>query len=91
LPFVSTHHRLHQHLNQPINQGINDYRFEHPVAFVDCGAEFAVHSERVGNAYRVTDKVNIPDLQKKLQRRIDLVTENAQRIIRIAALGPQGL
>ena len=22
--------------------------------------------ERVGNAYRVTDKVNIPDLQKKL-------------------------
>ena len=38
--------------------------------------------ERVGNAYRVTDKVNIPDLQKKLQRRIDLVTENAQRIIR---------
>jgi len=47
--------------------------------------------ERVGNAYRVTDKVNIPDLQKKLQRRIDLVTENAQRIIRIAALGPQGL
>jgi len=49
----------------------------------DYGAEFAVHSERVGNAYRVTDKVNIPDLQKKLQRRIDLVTENAQRIIRI--------
>ena len=29
--------------------------------------------ERVGNAYRVTDKVNIPDLQKKLQRRIDMV------------------
>jgi hypothetical protein len=26
--------------------------------------------ERVGNAYRVTDKVNIPELQKKLQRRI---------------------
>ena len=43
--------------------------------------------ERVGNAYRVTDKVNIPDLQKKLQRRIDLVTENTQRIIRIARFG----
>ena len=27
--------------------------------------------ERVGNAYRVADKVNISDLQKKLQRRID--------------------
>jgi DNA-binding MarR family transcriptional regulator len=36
--------------------------------------------ERVGNAYRVTDKVNIPDLQKKLQRRIDLVTETAKRL-----------
>ena len=24
--------------------------------------------ERVGNAYRVTDKVNIPELQKKLQK-----------------------
>jgi hypothetical protein len=30
--------------------------------------------ERVGNA----DKVNIPDLQKKLQRRIDLVAETAR-------------
>jgi hypothetical protein len=57
----------------------------------DYGAEFAVHSERVGNAYRVTDKVNIPDLQKKLQRRIDLVTENAQRLSELrgsGALGP---
>ena len=57
----------------------------------DYGAEFAVHSERVGNAYRVTDKVNIPDLQKKLQRRIDLVTENAHRLSELrgsGALGP---
>ena len=36
--------------------------------------------ERVGNAYRVTDKVNIPDLQKKLQRRIDMVAETAKRL-----------
>jgi hypothetical protein len=35
--------------------------------------------ERVGNAYRVTDKVNIPELQSKLQRRIDMVTETAKR------------
>ena len=27
--------------------------------------------ERVGNAHSVTDKVNIPELQRKLQRRID--------------------
>ena len=36
--------------------------------------------ERVGNAYRVTDKVNIPELQKKLQRRIDMVAETAKRV-----------
>ena len=36
--------------------------------------------ERVGNAYRVTDKVNIPELQGKLQRRIDMVTETARRL-----------
>jgi hypothetical protein len=36
--------------------------------------------ERVGNAYRVTDKVNISDLQNKLQRRIDMVAETAKRL-----------
>ena len=43
--------------------------------------------ERVGNAYRVTDKVNIPDLQKKLQRRIDMVTETAQKLSEVGASG----
>ena len=41
--------------------------------------------ERVGNAYRVTDKVNIPDLQKKLQRRIDMVAETAKRLAELNA------
>ena len=36
--------------------------------------------ERVGNAYRVTDKVNIPDLQSKLQRRIDMVSDTAKKL-----------
>jgi CRP-like cAMP-binding protein len=40
--------------------------------------------ERVGNAYRVTDKVNIPDLQQKLQRRIDMVTDTAKRLSEVA-------
>ena len=39
--------------------------------------------ERVGNAYRVTDKVNIPDLRKKLQRRIDMVAETAKRLAEV--------
>jgi DNA-binding MarR family transcriptional regulator len=36
--------------------------------------------ERVGNAYRVTDKVNIPELQDKLRRRIDMITETAKKL-----------
>jgi DNA-binding IclR family transcriptional regulator len=36
--------------------------------------------ERVGNAYRVTDKVNIPDLQKRLQRRIEMIIETAKTL-----------
>jgi DNA-binding IclR family transcriptional regulator len=41
--------------------------------------------ERVGNAYRLTDKVNIADLQKKLQRRIDIVAKTAKRLAEVAA------
>jgi DNA-binding MarR family transcriptional regulator len=36
--------------------------------------------ERVGNAYRVTDKVNIPDLSKKISRRIDMIIETAREL-----------
>ena len=46
--------------------------------------------ERVGNAYRVTDKVNIPDLQKKLQRRINMVAETAKRLSEVRASGSIG-
>ena len=44
----------------------------------------AGYVERVGNAYRVTDKVNIPDLQDKLQRRIAMVTETAKKLAAMA-------
>ena len=46
--------------------------------------------ERVGNAYRVTDKVNIPELQTKRQRRMDLVTETAKRLSEVGASGSIG-
>jgi hypothetical protein len=45
--------------------------------------------ERVGNAYRVTDKVNIPDLQNKMQRRIDMVTETAKRLSELGTYRPR--
>ena len=40
--------------------------------------------ERVGNAYRVTDKVNISELQIKLQRRIDMITDTANKLSAMA-------
>jgi len=43
--------------------------------------------ERVGNAYRVTDKVNIPDLQQKLQQRIAMITETARKLAELHAGG----
>ena len=46
--------------------------------------------ERVGNAYRVTDKVNIPELQNKLQRRIDMVAETAKRLAEMGGSGSIG-
>lgn len=36
--------------------------------------------ERIGNAYRVTDKVNIPDLQQRLQQRIDMILGTARAL-----------
>ena len=41
--------------------------------------------ERVGNAYRVTDKVNIPDLQRRLQRRIDMIIDTATKLSELSA------
>jgi DNA-binding IclR family transcriptional regulator len=43
------------------------------------------HVERVGNAYRVTDKVNIPELQDRLQRRIDMIIETARELSKLKA------
>ncbi|HVX78276.1 MAG TPA: helix-turn-helix domain-containing protein [Bradyrhizobium sp.] len=41
--------------------------------------------ERVGNAYRVTDKVNIPDLQDRLQRRVDMILHTASELSKLRA------
>ena len=39
--------------------------------------------EHVGNAYRVTNKVNIPELREKLQRRIDMVLATARELSKL--------
>ena len=47
--------------------------------------------ERVGNAYRMTDKVNIPDLQDRLQRRIDMIVETARELSKLHPQGMKGM
>ena len=42
------------------------------------------YAERVGNAYCVTDKVNIPDLQGT-QRRIELIVDTAKKLSELGA------
>jgi DNA-binding MarR family transcriptional regulator len=44
--------------------------------------------ERIGNAYRVTDKVNVPDLQRKLQRRNDMIMETAAELSKFRTSTP---
>lgn len=39
--------------------------------------------ERVGNAYRATEKVNIPDLADRMQARIEMIAETARRLAEI--------
>ncbi len=41
--------------------------------------------ERVGNAYRMTDRVDIRDLQRKLERRIELIIETATELSKLKA------
>jgi len=58
------------------------------VAYRTFGSQEMVkhgYVEREGNACCVTDKVNIPELQGKLQRRIDMVTETAKRLAELGA------
>ena len=44
--------------------------------------------EHVGNAYRMTDKVNIPELREKLQRRIDMVLATARELSKFETATP---
>jgi hypothetical protein len=39
--------------------------------------------EHVGNAYRMTDKVNIPDLKQKLQQRVDMILATAMELSKL--------
>ena len=44
--------------------------------------------EHVGNAYRMTDKVNIPDLKQKLQKRIDMILATARELSNLSIAQP---
>jgi DNA-binding IclR family transcriptional regulator len=40
--------------------------------------------ERVGNADRMTDKVNIPELRTKLERRVNMILATAKELSKLA-------
>jgi hypothetical protein len=44
--------------------------------------------ERVGNAYRATEKVNLPDIGDKMQARIDMIVETARQLAELRASMP---
>lgn len=41
--------------------------------------------ERVGNAYRATEKANLPDIGDKMQARIDMIFETARQLAELRA------
>jgi DNA-binding IclR family transcriptional regulator len=43
--------------------------------------------EHVGNAYRMTDKVNIPELGLKLKQRIDMIVATARELSKFEIAG----
>jgi hypothetical protein len=44
--------------------------------------------ERVGNAYRATEKANLPDIGDKMQARIDMILETARQLSELSASVP---
>jgi hypothetical protein len=50
-----------------------------------CALSKHGYVERVGNAYRATEKVNIPDLGDRLQARIDMIADTARQLAELQA------
>jgi DNA-binding MarR family transcriptional regulator len=77
---------LHTVMSHPVRASAIAQALKLPRATVNRRLQDLVKQgfiERVGNAYRVTDKVNIPDLQQRLQRRIDLILETARELSKL--------
>jgi hypothetical protein len=67
----------------PVHAGTVAHALRLPRAVVLHGLQELIkhgYVERVGNAYRATEKVNIPDIGEKMQRRIEMIVETAQRL-----------
>jgi hypothetical protein len=67
----------------PVNAGAIAHALKLPRAAVLHGLQLLMkhgYVERVGNAYRVTEKVNLPDLGDSIQARIDMIVETARKL-----------
>src|SRR5262249_26575819 len=70
-------------LSAPVNAGDVAQALKLPRAAVLHALQHLMkhgYVERIGNAYRVTEKVNLPDLGERMQRRIDMISDTARKL-----------
>jgi len=82
-------------LSVPVHAGDVAHALKLPRATVVHGLQQLIkhgYVERIGNAYRVTERVNLPDLVERMQARIDMIIDTARRLVelRAAARGETG-
>jgi hypothetical protein len=72
----------------PAHAGAIAHALKLPRAAVLHGLQLLMkhgYVERVGNAYRVTEKVNIPALGDRIQARIEMIVETARKLAELGA------
>ena len=70
-------------LSAPVHAGDVAHALRLPRATAVHGLQQLIkhgYVERLGNAYRVTEKANLPDLVDRMQARIDMIADTARRL-----------
>jgi hypothetical protein len=90
---VGIHVLFRTMLSLPANAGAIAHALKLPRATVLHGLQQLMkhgYVERVGNAYRVTEKVNLPDLDNRIQARIQMIADTARELAEVrAAIGDE--
>jgi hypothetical protein len=86
---VGIHVFLHTLMCKPVRASTIAQTLKLPKAIVNRRLQEMIkqgYVERVGNAYRVTDKVNVPGLQSRLERRVNMIVETASELSKLHPL-----